>query len=467
MAATDPAVADPRALRGRHRHRGALPAADRLEDVLQLLDRLRRRGAEQPRLSGVPRSPGRSAGHQPQGGRACARDRARDRCVDSRPPRVGTARTTSTPTCRRATRSRSTTCRWRRPDGSPSTRRTVRSRSTSPAPTLRRTRPSSSTRRDPTAGASSLVDFNRSGAPLMEIVTEPDLRTAEQARRYAEELRLLLRSIGASDADMERRPAPGRGERVVAPTRHRSLRHEGRGQEHELVPRRGARHRLRDRATGAALDAGESLVQETRGWADDRGETYRMRVKESSDDYRYFPEPDLPPLHVDPAWLDELGGRLPELPAARRTRYTMPSACRRTTRPFSSPIRRTALFEATWRATGSSTPRSSPIGSPGSTCVSVTPRARSSRRAPVDPAQLAAIVGRSMTGALGTNAKEVFDAHSTSEAVGHDHRRRGYRQITDAGAVEMVVDEVIAANPVPSPTIARQGRSSGSSSAKS
>src|SRR5205823_2586121 len=98
----------------------------------------------------------------------------------------------------------------------------------------------------------SLVDFNRSGVPLMEIVTEPDIRTAEQARRYAEELQLLLRTIG---------------------------------------------------------------------WSDERGETYHMRSKETSDDYRYFPEPDLPPLRVDAAWLAQVRGDLPELPAARRARY--------------------------------------------------------------------------------------------------------------------------------------------------
>ena len=71
----------------------------------------------------------------------------------------------------------------------------------------------------------------------------------------------------------------------------------------------------------AILDAGGTLVQETRGWSDERGETYRMRVKETSDDYRYFPEPDLPPLHLDAAWLDAVRARLPELPGARRARY--------------------------------------------------------------------------------------------------------------------------------------------------
>ena len=167
----------------------------------------------------------------------------------------------------------------------------------------------------------SLVDFNRSGAPLMEIVTEPDVRTAEQARRYAEELQLLLRSIGASDADMERGQM-----RVEANVSLRPRGSEPFGTRVEIKNMNSFRSVERAIAyeierQAAVLDAGETLVQETRGWHEDRGETYRMRVKETSDDYRYFPEPDLPPLHLDPAWLDELRAGLPELPAARRERY--------------------------------------------------------------------------------------------------------------------------------------------------
>ena len=167
----------------------------------------------------------------------------------------------------------------------------------------------------------SLLDYNRSGAPLMEIVTEPDLRTAEQARRYAEELQLLLRAIGASDADMERgqmrveanvslrpRGTSALGTRVEVKNMN-SFRAVERAIEFEI-----------DRQ-GRALDTGDPLFMETRGWDDDRQATYRMRSKETSEDYRYFPDPDLPPLHVDPAWIDRVGGSMPELPAARRARY--------------------------------------------------------------------------------------------------------------------------------------------------
>ncbi len=167
----------------------------------------------------------------------------------------------------------------------------------------------------------SLVDFNRSGAPLMEIVTEPDIRTAEQARRYAEELQLLLRSIGASDADMERGQMRVEANVSLRPrgTEPFGVRVEVKNMNSFRAVERAIAHEIERQA--AILDAGGTLVQETRGWSEERGETYRMRVKETSDDYRYFPEPDLPPLHLDEAWLRDVRSRLSELPAARRTRY--------------------------------------------------------------------------------------------------------------------------------------------------
>ena len=166
----------------------------------------------------------------------------------------------------------------------------------------------------------TLVDFNRSGAPLMEIVTEPEIRTAEQARRYAEELQLLMRAIGASDADMERGQM-----RVEANVSLRLRGEEPFGTRVEVKNMNSFRAVERAIAyeierQGRMLDAGEPLSMETRGWDDGRQSTYRMRAKETSDDYRYFPEPDLPPLHVEQAWIERVRAELPELPAARRAR---------------------------------------------------------------------------------------------------------------------------------------------------
>ena len=130
-----------------------------------------------------------------------------------------------------------------------------------------------------------------------------------------------MRSIGASDADMERGQM-----RVEANVSLRVRGAEAFGTRVEVKNMNSFRAVERAIAfeierQAAALDAGEPLVQETRGWSEERGATYRMRVKETSDDYRYFPEPDLPPLHLDAAWLDAVRAGLPELPAARRTRY--------------------------------------------------------------------------------------------------------------------------------------------------
>ncbi len=163
----------------------------------------------------------------------------------------------------------------------------------------------------------SLVDFNRSGTALMEIVTDPVVKTAEQARRYAEELRLLLVTIGASDAAME--SGQMRVEANVSLRPVGTLPFGTRVEVKNMNSFRSVERAIAfeiERQT-RALDSGEPLIQETRGWDDDQGVTYRMRIKESSDDYRYFPEPDLPPLRVDAGWLEAI--RAGDAGAAVRT----------------------------------------------------------------------------------------------------------------------------------------------------
>ena len=205
-------------------------------------------------------------------------------------------------------------------------------------------------------GRASLVDFNRSGAPLMEIVTEPDIRTAEQARRYAEELQMLLRAIGASDADMERGQM-----RVEANVSLRPRGTEAFGTRVEVKNMNS--FRAVERAIGyeierqgAALDAGELLEMETRGWDEARQATYRMRAKETSEDYRYFPDPDLPPLHVEPAWIERVRAALPELPATRRARYEALGITGYDAAVLVADPGMTGAFEAISAAAGASVP---------------------------------------------------------------------------------------------------------------
>src|SRR6187431_1342707 len=167
----------------------------------------------------------------------------------------------------------------------------------------------------------SVVDFNRAGVPLMEIVTEPDLRSPAQARAYGETLRELLRAIGASNADMDAGSMRIEGNVSVRPAGSSAF-----GTKVEVKNLNSFRSLERalafevERHTDA-LERGETLVQETRGWDEDAGRTISQRSKEEANDYRYFPEPDLPPLRPSHDWIDEIRDAMPELPAARRERY--------------------------------------------------------------------------------------------------------------------------------------------------
>jgi aspartyl-tRNA(Asn)/glutamyl-tRNA(Gln) amidotransferase subunit B len=293
----------------------------------------------------------------------------------------------------------------------------------------------------------SLVDFNRSGAPLMEIVTEPDIRTAEQARRYAEELQLLMRSIGASDADMERGQM-----RVEANVSLRVRGAEAFGTRVEVKNMNSFRAVERAIAfeierQAAALDAGEALVQETRGWSEERGATYRMRVKETSDDYRYFPEPDLPPLHLDAAWLDAVRAGLPELPAARRTRYRELMGLS----PYDASVLvadpdATALFESTLAAVPSLEPK--PVAN---WVTGEYLRLRNAATGPVmvSAAELGAIIEAVGAGSISrAQGRDVLEAHvATGGTTAAIVAERGFRQISDGGEVAAAVDAALAANP--------------------
>lgn len=166
----------------------------------------------------------------------------------------------------------------------------------------------------------SLVDFNRAGVPLMELVTEPDLVTGEEARKFAQELQLLLRYLEASDANMEKGQM-----RVEANV---SVRPEGQSKLGTKVEVKNLNSfRSVERAIAfeierqsQVLDSGKAAVLETRGWDDAKGETFSQREKEEAHDYRYFPEPDLPTFSFARKELEELRSELPELPWQRRER---------------------------------------------------------------------------------------------------------------------------------------------------
>src|SRR6266480_4347167 len=167
----------------------------------------------------------------------------------------------------------------------------------------------------------SLIDVNRSGTPLMEIVSEPDMRSPEEARLYMQKLREILVYLGVSSGRME--------EGSLRCDANISIRPRG---EQKLGVKTEIKNMNSFRSVERALEyeaqrqiamarAGETIHQETRGWVETKGITVSQRSKEQAHDYRYFPEPDLPPLVISRAWVEELRAQLPELPEARRTRY--------------------------------------------------------------------------------------------------------------------------------------------------
>ena len=167
----------------------------------------------------------------------------------------------------------------------------------------------------------SLVDYNRAGVPLLEIVTEPDIRSGEEARAYAMKVRQILRYLGVNSGDMEKgvlRVEPNISIRPVGSTEF-GTRTELKNLNSFRVLADGTAYEIERQTT--VLQSGGKVVQETRGWHDTRRETFSQRTKEEAEDYRYFPEPDLPPLHLDDAWIEAVRASLPELPDVKVARY--------------------------------------------------------------------------------------------------------------------------------------------------
>ena len=167
----------------------------------------------------------------------------------------------------------------------------------------------------------SLVDYNRSGVPLLEIVSEPDIRSGEEARAYSSKIRQILRYLGVNSGDMEKgvlRVEPNISIRPVGSS-HLGNRTELKNLNSFRSLADGTDYEIARQS--AILDANGEVVQETRGWHDTRRVTFSQRIKEEADDYRYFAEPDLPPLEIDQAWIKAVRSSLPELPDAKVARY--------------------------------------------------------------------------------------------------------------------------------------------------
>ena len=312
--------------------------------------------------------------------------------------------------------------------------------------------------RDGPEGGYSLLDVNRAGVPLMEIVSEPDMRSAEEARAYLTKLRTILRYIGASTANMEEGSfrcdanislRPAGSEELGTKVEVKNM-NSFRSVYNALV--------FESERQSRVLDGGGRIAQETRGWVEDRGVTVSQRSKEYASDYRYFPEPDLPPLAIDRSWIEDVRGGLPELPDARAERYSEEYGLSAYVAGVLTASRSTSdFFESVLEAgAAEGAALQSLAGSAGNWIVGELARLLNSTGRSIDdlafePVRLVELIRLVDDGTLSTAmARTVFeDMFESGEAPSAVAERRGLVQISDSGAVQAAVDEAIEGNPQP------------------
>jgi aspartyl-tRNA(Asn)/glutamyl-tRNA(Gln) amidotransferase subunit B len=292
----------------------------------------------------------------------------------------------------------------------------------------------------------SFVDLNRSGVALMEIVSKPDLRSSEEARAYLTKLRTILRYLGTCDGNMEegslradvnvsvRRPGEPFGTRCEIKNVN-SIRFVGQAIDYE------ARRQI------DILEDGGTIEQETRLFDPGKGETRSMRSKEEAHDYRYFPDPDLLPLEFTPAYVDALKADLPELPDEKKARFVAEYGLSAYDAGVLVAERETAdFFERVAKGRDGKAAANWVINE---LFGRLNKEGKDIASSPVSADQLGAIVDLISDGTIsGKIAKDLFEIVWTE---GGDPRAvvesRGMKQVTDLGAIEKVVDEIIAANP--------------------
>ncbi|NPC59218.1 Asp-tRNA(Asn)/Glu-tRNA(Gln) amidotransferase subunit GatB [Caenimonas soli] len=292
------------------------------------------------------------------------------------------------------------------------------------------------------------IDLNRAGTPLLEIVTEPDMRSSDEAVAYAKELHKIVTWIGICDGNMQegsfrcdanvsvRKPGAPLGTRREIKNLN-SFKFMQQAIDYEI------RWQIEE------IEDGRAIQQATVLFDPDTGETRAMRTKEDAADYRYFPDPDLPPLVVAPEWVERVRSEMAELPRVMAARfvkdYGLPEYDATT---LTQSKAMAAYFETAAKASGQAKLASNWIMGELSRRINVGEV--SIDEAPVGPAKLAALIKRIADGTISNNAaKQVFDALWGGEGTEVDAiiEAQGLKQMNDAGALEKIIDEVIAANP--------------------
>jgi len=294
----------------------------------------------------------------------------------------------------------------------------------------------------------SYVDLNRSGTPLIEVVTEPDMRSSDEAYALLTELKQVLQFIEVSTCDMEKghlrcdanvsvRPRGAEKLGTKAEVKNlNSFRFLKQALDYEIARQIGV------------IEGGGRVVQETRLYNPETGETAGMRSKEHAHDYRYFPEPDLEPLRVSEEWLAEARSSMPELPAAKRARFLAEYGLREyDTGVLTESRALSEYFETAARVSGD--PRTAANWVVGDLASLLKTHGKEIGDSPVTAEHLGGLVKLLATGELsGKLAKEIFPKmFATGETAAAIIEREGLKQISDAGELGTMIDSVIAANP--------------------
>ncbi len=300
----------------------------------------------------------------------------------------------------------------------------------------------------------SLVDWNRAGIPLLEIVSEPDMRSPEEARLYMQKLRSILVNLGVSSGKMEEGSL--RCDANISLRKHGETKLGVKTEIKNMNSFRAVQRALEYEAQRQmeALSKGEVIVQETRGWVETRGVTVSQRVKEYADDYRYFPEPDLPQIEVARKWVEEIRSQMPELPDARRERFIREYALNLADAELLAGDRAMArYFEETTAALTdgelASRARLAANWVMGDLSRLLNASETEISACPITAQNLAALIDAVTLGKVtGKQAKDILErAYQTHEAPNAIIQREGIASIGDTAAIDGFVQEAIAANP--------------------
>ncbi|MCP3706897.1 Asp-tRNA(Asn)/Glu-tRNA(Gln) amidotransferase subunit GatB [Paraburkholderia sp. CNPSo 3274] len=298
------------------------------------------------------------------------------------------------------------------------------------------------------------IDLNRAGTPLLEIVTEPEMRSAAEAVAYAKSLHTLVVWLGICDGNMQEGSFRCDANVSVRPVGQKEF-----GTRAEIKNLNSFRFleeaiQYEVRRQIELIEDGGTVVQETRLYDPDKRETRSMRSKEDAHDYRYFPDPDLMPLVIDAAWVERVKGELPELPATMQTRFVEQYGVT----PYGANVLTSskamaAYFEAVVAKAGAAQAKAAANWLMGEVSSQLNREGLDIAASPVSAAQFAVLLARIADGTISNKiAKEVFQAMWDEKAAGDDAADRiieakGLKQISDTGALEAIIDEVLAANP--------------------